>query len=65
MPSVIHHGEIEKKMKSFELYYILGDVIGEGAHAVVKKGWTLPKNQDETPKLVAVKVFRTGDSEIL
>lgn len=40
--------------------YKLGDVLGEGAHAVVKVGWNRKNNEK-----VAVKVFRTGDSEII
>jgi calcium/calmodulin-dependent protein kinase (CaM kinase) II/calcium-dependent protein kinase len=52
------------------LQYTLGEVLGkllfglklgEGAHAVVKEGWS----KKGTKSKVAVKVFRSGDPEIV
>lgn len=42
----------------------MGDILGEGAHAIVRKCWKNSKNTQQ-PKLFAVKIFRSGDPEIV
>jgi len=40
-------------------------MIGDGTHPVVKKCWKKVSKTDNTKKLYAVKIFRSGDPEII
>lgn len=39
--------------------------LGEGAHAIVRKANKYSKNKIDDPKVYAVKIFRSGDPEII
>lgn len=47
-------------VKIFSEFYNLGPLIGEGAHAIVRKCWTL-----DNSKTYAVKITRSSDVEIM
>jgi len=46
---VVQSGEIQKELKSFESMYQLGEKLGEGAHAIVRKAFKRPKNPNDPP----------------